>query len=198
MDKQKKNLNRVIFIERLQLHCEDVVKATSNVKGSTFRSGFHNGEKSHARHILEMIKGFEVSPTDNKKKKEEQRTPKQIAKDAYDKYSQRFIEDPTIWNAAMKFNTWGDYMEKFEPNYKPIWLEAIRQAEARYDALVNDEKGDLYWHTCSGCKISFAAHIDNFTCSECIKKVVDDDVCIELKTVKTGKTLSELEVEVQK
>ena len=94
-------------------------------------------------------------------------TPKQVSKAVYDDYYKKFAKDPTHFNASMKFLTWGDYMEEFEPDHKPEHLKAIREAEDRYNALVDAGRDDEYWRICSECKQRFSGKIKAMICEKC-------------------------------
>lgn len=103
-------------------------------------------------------------------------TAKQISKAVYYDYLKKFVEDPTHFNASMKFLSWGDYVEDFEPDYKPEHLEAIRKAENKYNSLVDAGRGNEYWRTCSECRESFSGkqiNSDNqkeMICGKCKKR----------------------------
>jgi len=70
MNKKDRNLHRAIFIDGLKQHCEEVmVEALESAIGDTkiekFNAGLAFGRRSEAEYILQWIKGFEVSLTNN-------------------------------------------------------------------------------------------------------------------------------------
>ena len=89
------------------------------------------------------------------------------AKEVYDDYHKRFVDDPTHLNAYRKFMCWGDYVEICKPDYKPEHLEAIRKAENKYNDLANEDRGDEYCRVCSECKETFSGEIKAMICEKC-------------------------------
>lgn len=70
MNKDDRSLHRAIFIDRLKQHCENSIAEAKNFfeEKTKFRSGFLAGVKSEAEYVLEFIKGFEVSLTNDETK----------------------------------------------------------------------------------------------------------------------------------
>jgi hypothetical protein len=94
-------------------------------------------------------------------------TEKEVAKSVYDDYYQKFFEDPTHHNAAMKFMSWGDYVEEHDPTYTPENIQAIRKAEDKYNKLCDEGKSEQYWRTCSECRETFSGYKDETICENC-------------------------------
>ena len=96
-------------------------------------------------------------------------TQKQIQKSVYEDAHQRFIEDPTHYNASMKFSTWGDYVEEFVPDHKPEHLQAIRKAEDKYHALCDAGKHAMCYKVCPSCKQTYSGYMSKVDdCPSCI------------------------------
>lgn len=96
-------------------------------------------------------------------------TQEQVYKEVFDDAYKKFVEEPTHFNASMKFSTWGDYVEEFKPGYKPEYLQAIRKAEDKYHALCDAGKHAMCYKVCSNCKQTYSGYMTALDdCPTCI------------------------------